>query len=101
MKLQFEFIRDNESPNRFYNTNEIKIDIIGFSKESELYIKGSYKISIPHHAYAMFYLISRFFTNYEHGYHISKNFLGNNVGNQARAWLNRMIQDCPNYVNNF
>ncbi|MCD6469095.1 MAG: hypothetical protein J7L32_07320 [Thermoplasmata archaeon] len=96
-KIRFEFRRVAKYSGNYiiYETNEIKRPTPAFHKTSYPVLKGKYTSGINGKNTAFATLIVSF--PVPSGFEISKHFKGKNAGQRARAWLNRMLEDFPDY----
>lgn len=101
-KKKFVFEKDIDYGDRgpiFYKTDEIKIDTLAFHQSSLPYIQGKYELRVngPKTAYATLNIVHKHYSNYEFGFSLTKHFEGSHAGQKARAWLNNMSNNCPDY----
>ena len=82
----------------FFDTDEIEMTTPAFHESSNLLLFGKYQAGVngKRTAFATFTMRHK---NNPGRYHIlKKHFKGNNSGQRARAWLNMMLNNSPDYI---
>lgn len=82
----------------FYTTNEIEVKTPAFHKSSNLLISGSYQAGVNGKRTAFAIFRTRNKNIPDRIKTLKKHFQGNNSGQRARAWLNLMLNNAPDYI---
>ena len=83
----------------FYETNEIEVESPAFHESSNLLISGRYQAGVNGKRTAFATIIVRHkHSSRSRRKELKKHFKGNNAGQRARAWLNLMLNNAPDYV---
>ena len=82
----------------FYKTDEIKMGTPAFHYSNLPYLQGKYELRVNGVGTAYATITIMFKHSYpHHGFSLSKHFDNSHAGQKARAWLNNMLNNCPDY----
>lgn len=97
-KFKFEVSSKIDRSCIFYKTDEIEMETPAFHESSNLLASGKYQYGVNGKDTAFATLTIKHKNHLGVRKSLRKHFKGTNAGQRARAWLNMMLNNLPDYI---
>lgn len=100
MKYKFKFKTEGNTGRVriFYKAKEVEVTTPAFHEASNLLVSGHYQAGVngKRTAFAVIFIKHKNISDVKKS--LKKHFTGNNSGQRARAWMNLILNNCPDYI---